>query len=182
MSAMDPSEGHVTFPDGTRLRRFSAQELVDDACAYSSDSPESEKTFRELNAEANRIHPMDMRDFRRLKDVPIPNWNASVRRGRITTVDQVRVVYFIQAVTGGPIKIGTSTIGSILSRFTTIQVGNPAELRIRRLVAGDWRLERGLHSYFAGQRTRQRGEWFLPSDELEEIASPPRDPGRLEFR
>lgn len=178
MTDPTPSDEVDTVSGEKRLRCFSAQELEDDACAYSSDSPEAEKSFRELNAEANRIHPMDMRDFRRLQDVPMPNWNASITRLRQTRVDDIRVVYFIQSVDGGPIKIGTSSVGSILSRFTSIQVGNPSELKIRRMVAGDWRVERGLHSYFAEQRTRTRGEWFWPSDELEEIADPPRDPGR----
>lgn len=178
MTDSTPSGDIATVSAGKRRKAFSAQELEDDACAYSSDSPEAEKSFRELNAEANRIFPMDMRDFRRLKDLPMPNWNSSITRLRQTAVDDVRVVYFIQAIDGGPIKIGTSSIGSVLSRFTTIQVGHPSELRFRRMVAGDWRVERGLHSYFAEQRTRKRGEWFWPCDELEEVAEPTENPGR----
>jgi hypothetical protein len=170
------SDRPITFRDVRALRRFSGDELQDDARAFSSDAPEAIKSFKQLNAEQNRIYPLDMRDFRRLEDLPIPAWKADLRR--ITSVDTLRVVYFVQAIDGGPIKIGTSAVGSILTRFTTIQVSHPFELRIRRLVAGDWRVERGLHSYFAAQQTRDRGEWFWPNDELEEIAEPRSDPGR----
>lgn len=156
------------------VKRFSAQDLDDDACAFSSDDLDPVETFRQLNARRNMIYPMDMRDFRRLVEVPVPAWKG--HRDRPRRADPLNVVYFIQAFSGdGPIKIGTSTIGSMLGRFTTIQVGNPIELRIRRLLVGDWRVERGMHSYFAEQRTRQTGEWFWPSPELLEIATNERE-------
>lgn len=164
---MTPSDAGSNVQPGRRVRRFSAQDLEDDACAYSSDSLSESKSFARWNYEQNRIYPMDMRDFRRLVDVRVPTAAGRMRLG-----GPFPVVYFVQAVSGGPIKIGSSTIGSILQRLITLQIGNPLDLRIRRLVAGDWRVERGLHSYFTDHRTRARGEWFDAVPELEEIATP----------
>jgi hypothetical protein len=157
------SSGHAdTFVAVKRVRRFSAEELVDDACSYSSDDLDPRLSFREYNAQQNRLYEMDMRDFRRLPDV------------RVTpaTDHRLKLVYFVQAWGGGPVKIGTSTAAAIAQRLVTLQIGNPRKLAFRRIVEGDWRIEPALHSYFRAQHVR--GEWFDydGSLELEEISTP----------
>jgi hypothetical protein len=75
----------------------------------------------------------------------------------------VRMVYFIQAVTGGPVKIGY-TRGSLGARLSQLQSGNPEELRVIGVRRGGRDLERELH-----QRLRHchvRGEWFALSELL----------------
>ena len=74
-------------------------------------------------------------------------------------------VYFIQAENGGPIKIGRAQ--SIHYRIRELQTGNPYKLVCRAFVEGGTLLERQLHWKFKEQRLQ--GEWFDPSDELEQI-------------
>jgi hypothetical protein len=78
-------------------------------------------------------------------------------------------VYFVQADSGGPVKIGTGRTPGIPQRLAALQTGNPYRLVVRRLVAGDDRLERRLHDFF--QSYRMVGEWFIPSGDLVEIAT-----------
>jgi hypothetical protein len=157
-----PSDGADTLIAVKRVRRFSAEELVDDSCAYSSDDLDTRITFREYNEQQNRLYAMDMRDFRRLRDVDVTP----------ATHHRLNLVYFVQAADRGPVKIGSSTASTIARRLVTLQIGNPLELSFRRIVEGDWRVEHALHSYFREQRVR--GEWFdyAGSVELEEIATP----------
>lgn len=47
------------------------------------------------------------------------------------------VTYFIQAIDGGPVKIGKSTSEKgAASRLASLQTGNPSRLVIRRLLDG----------------------------------------------
>lgn len=71
-------------------------------------------------------------------------------------------VYFIQAVDGGPIKIGKAF--NVRERLAGLQTGNPKELRILGAMVGDTDVEGKVHKEFAGSRIR--GEWFEPSEEL----------------
>ena len=77
-------------------------------------------------------------------------------------------VYFVQADAGGPVKIGTGRTSGIRQRLSSLQTGNPYRLVVRRLVSGDERLERTLHTHF--QSYRLVGEWFVPRGDLIEIA------------
>ena len=71
-------------------------------------------------------------------------------------------VYFIQGVSGGPIKIGTSEDPYV--RMASLQVACHEKLRLLATTAGGKQREAELHARFAA--TRVRGEWFGPSDEL----------------
>lgn len=80
--------------------------------------------------------------------------------------DPTPVTYFIQAVDGGHIKIGRSTVGLMNLRLTALQTGNPQELRITSYLKGDREFE--LHDLFSDLRVR--GEWFRPDPSLAGLA------------
>lgn len=71
-------------------------------------------------------------------------------------------VYFVQSVSGGPIKIGCAV--DPLSRLETLQTSYPGPLRLLAVTDGGYRLERQLHEQFSQYRIH--GEWFLSSPEL----------------
>lgn len=74
-----------------------------------------------------------------------------------------RFVYFIQAVSGGPIKIGVGSDPA--SRLLALQPGNPEQLRIAGVIrGGGYARERDLHTRF--RASRLYGEWFEPTPEL----------------
>lgn len=84
-------------------------------------------------------------------------------------------VYFIQAVIGGPVKIGTALNPWV--RMTELQSGNPEKLRLIAVMHGGSKLERACHTRLADDRLR--GEWFRSSELLaaliDELAyAPPR--------
>lgn len=71
-------------------------------------------------------------------------------------------VYFIQD--GEFVKIGATSNGARPDkRLDALQTGNPRELTLRCVIAGD--LERAFHNHF--RLLRVRGEWFRIDDELE---------------
>lgn len=66
-------------------------------------------------------------------------------------------IYFIQAVNGGPIKIGKSSNPE--SRIKTLQGGNPSELHIIKVIKNVPPIEEiNLHEKF--KQYRIIGEWF----------------------
>lgn len=72
-------------------------------------------------------------------------------------------VYFVQAATGGPIKIGTAN--DVRRRVKELQMCCPVPLRIIHYIPGGGRyLEGKLHKAFALHRLH--GEWFDASREL----------------
>lgn len=71
-------------------------------------------------------------------------------------------VYFIQAVHGGPIKIGMSE--SPERRLSDLQVGSPYKLRIIGIAAGGQPREASLHKRLAAHRLH--GEWFTDTPEV----------------
>lgn len=72
-------------------------------------------------------------------------------------------VYFIQAVDGGPIKIG-STFNPV-KRLGSLQGGSPVRLQILGLLKGAGRdAEGALHIRFLDSHSH--GEWFHPTPEL----------------
>lgn len=71
-------------------------------------------------------------------------------------------VYFIQAVDGGPIKIGSS--GNPDMRLSDLQVANPKVLRILATMPGGTPQEWALHEQF--KKYRVQGEWFTPAPEI----------------
>ena len=80
------------------------------------------------------------------------------------TKKDVDVVYIIQALDGGPVKIGHSTRQGAERRLNELQTGNAQQLTIRALYSGGMWLERALHEFFA--KSRIRGEWFSLTPEL----------------
>lgn len=73
------------------------------------------------------------------------------------------MVYFIQSVDGGPIKVGSSADPS--ARLRDMQVGRADELKILGEMPGGQKTERRLHRLLAP--TKIRGEWFDPSPALD---------------
>jgi hypothetical protein len=71
-------------------------------------------------------------------------------------------VYFIQAKSGGPIKIGCAR--SLKCRLRQLQVGNPAKLQILASVPGTIADERAIQKRFSDSRAHL--EWFHPTPEL----------------
>lgn len=79
-----------------------------------------------------------------------------------------KIVYFIQAVIGGPIKIGTSRRDKLSIRLGALQTGSAYRLRVTRTFPGGRGLEQLLHLLF--REARMEGEWFWPIDSLCETA------------
>ncbi len=71
-------------------------------------------------------------------------------------------VYFLQALDGGPIKIGVSNNPE--GRLASLQTGSPVKLRILGTAAGDQRREARLHRKLAAHRLH--GEWFADAPEV----------------
>lgn len=78
-------------------------------------------------------------------------------------------VYFMQAATGGPIKIGCSD--SPETRLTQLQTGCPFKLQIIGVIpAAGRKVEAQLHAHFAA--IRSHGEWYEPTRELAAYIAP----------
>jgi hypothetical protein len=73
-----------------------------------------------------------------------------------------KLIYFIQAKDGGPVKIGIAVDPG--QRMRHLQNANSLKLNYLWLLPGDERAERKLHHRF--RRDHLRGEWFFPSDDL----------------
>lgn len=78
------------------------------------------------------------------------------------------IVYFIQAGTDGPVKIGKSTRALLATRTAALQTGNPYPLELIGVAPGGHALEREIHALFA--HLRMAGEWFYPEPQLLEVA------------
>lgn len=79
------------------------------------------------------------------------------------------MIYFIQAVDGGPVKIGFAVEPK--RRIAEIQRMSPSLLRVLALIDGDRKYEGELHRYFA--KLRQYGEWFKAEQELLDFIANP---------
>lgn len=76
-----------------------------------------------------------------------------------------KCVYFIQAVSGGLIKIGATTAQSPETRLAAMQAGCPVRLRILAVIRNPERFQEQLiHRLFADDR--RHGEWFEPTPQL----------------
>jgi len=77
-------------------------------------------------------------------------------------------VYFVQAGEGGPIKIGFA--GDVRRRIAKMQSDCPSLLRVIGVVPDGTEHHEGLfHQRFGA--SRERGEWFRPSEEILAFAS-----------
>lgn len=83
-------------------------------------------------------------------------------------------VYFIQAQSGGPIKIGKAK--DVAKRVMILQCGNPDLLVVRRTIpfADAEAAERRLHRAFTALRIQ--GEWFKAHPALAAVADAIPDP------
>lgn len=79
------------------------------------------------------------------------------------------VVYFItpRRHSDGPIKIGRSTRGSLLRRFSAIQVSMAEQMNALFVLEASAEDEADLHNRYADFRTS--GEWFTRNDDLMEL-------------
>lgn len=81
---------------------------------------------------------------------------------RPTVVSFCRVVYFVQSVSGGPIKIGTAK--HVPKRLEELQIGHPEKLIVLGVLEGGSQVEMRIHRFFA--RLWLRGEWFQCTPDL----------------
>lgn len=94
-------------------------------------------------------------------------WNKQKATFTVTIREQQQypstgIVYFIQALEGGLIKIGKAR--DVAGRFRNIQNMCPIPLKILATVSGYHATETELHKMFA--HLRAYGEWFHPAPEL----------------
>lgn len=85
------------------------------------------------------------------------NWRK-IRHEAAALSMQSAGVYFIQAGSNGPIKIGIAS--NVHRRMALLQIGNPAQLTLLAIQPGGNREETALHRRFAA--CHLRGEWFNP--------------------
>lgn len=74
------------------------------------------------------------------------------------------MIYFVQAVGVGNIKIGWTEGTDAAQRMRDMQVGSPVPLSLLRTIPGDRTLEQELHRRFAFAHVH--GEWFRAVPEL----------------
>lgn len=72
------------------------------------------------------------------------------------------MIYFIQAVDGGPVKIGLAV--NMQRRWYELQRTTGKELNVLGVIDGDIKVEKSLHSRFSQERVDK--EWFNPSPEI----------------
>lgn len=87
--------------------------------------------------------------------LPSPTGSVLATSGR-------RWVYFIQATSGGPVKIGTAA--NVQHRLDGLQTASAEVLQVLGVMEARARLEGELHRRFDG--LRMLGEWFRPEPEL----------------
>lgn len=73
-----------------------------------------------------------------------------------------RYIYFIQPLTGGPIKIGSAL--NVAQRIKELQTGSAAPLCLLASITGTVKEERALHRQL--KEYRLSGEWFSPGEEV----------------
>jgi hypothetical protein len=73
------------------------------------------------------------------------------------------LVYFVQPVGGGLIKIGW-TSGYVGDRLGALQTGSPVPLEVAYSMRAPREAERQLHYRF--DHVRSHGEWFKPTKDL----------------
>jgi hypothetical protein len=90
---------------------------------------------------------------------------AYIRGDKVGEVHRRTLIYFVTAADepGYPIKIGWAA-GSVSSRLSTLQIGNPHRLICLGTVSGTVSVEREIHQRFAEHHLR--GEWFTRTPEL----------------
>ena len=72
------------------------------------------------------------------------------------------MVYFVQDIDGGPIKIGKAVKLSL--RLPTLEVASGRRLKVLGVMDGQYETETKCHRMF--NHLRVAGEWFNPGDDL----------------
>jgi hypothetical protein len=86
----------------------------------------------------------------------------------LSRLKEPNFVYVIQAIVGGPVKIGVAK--NPLARLAQLQTGNPLPLRLLYVVPGDRWLEAELHKRAnITSRTTGGTEWFNYCEALEPL-------------
>lgn len=159
------ADAGATLPIPRNLAAWSTQAQVEAARRASAARDADMSGWAALLAEANRLQ-----DWKTLGYLSWENYiqrEALMRhfpprrkpKGQVDT----RSVYFIQAVSGGLVKIGVATNPE--DRLAQIQHMSPVPLRIIATLPGAGQQgEAALHQRFAG--ARRHGEWFEPVAEL----------------
>lgn len=80
------------------------------------------------------------------------------------------MIYFVEAVGVGNIKIGFTGADDVQFRIDQLQTGCPVPLRLLNAVPGTEQDEKDLHRRFAANRVH--GEWFKPAPELLALIAP----------
>ena len=111
----------------------------------------------------------DMRVLSRLVQERLAKHEASLREKAASerAAKVASVVYFIEAVSAGVVKIGTST--DVVGRLKTLKTGLAHPLRLVSVEPGNARRERELHQQFAAHR--KLGEWFAIDREIVEYVN-----------
>lgn len=73
-------------------------------------------------------------------------------------------VYFVEDPESGLIKIGCTYGMRLMERVREFERAAGYPMRLLAAIVGDRKVERAYHDRF--QATRDHGEWFRPSDEL----------------
>ena len=73
------------------------------------------------------------------------------------------MIYFIQILPDGPIKIGF-TKGRPELRLVALATASPYKMALMGVIEGDEKAEKQLHSRFFAHR--MKGEWFRPVPEI----------------
>lgn len=94
-----------------------------------------------------------------LRKPPPPPASTTVARTTAPRPPRAGFIYFIQAGTRGPVKIGW-TVRNPFGRLAFFQTGHWQTLRLVRQFPGTVPDERALHKRFAEYRIRN--EWFWP--------------------
>jgi hypothetical protein len=100
------------------------------------------------------------------------DWEKRVRDVR----GEGRIVYFIQGIKGGPIKIGVTN--DVARRLSALQNGAPDKLVVLLTAEGDREVEEEVHRKFS--HLRLRGEWFEPAQELLQFIAEAKNVGRAQ--
>jgi hypothetical protein len=74
------------------------------------------------------------------------------------------VIYIVQSVTGGPVKIGFTERPTVVNRIAGLQTAHANKLILRAAKPGTMAAERRIHTLF--KEERMLGEWFALSERI----------------
>lgn len=101
-----------------------------------------------------------------------PGWRSRLLPDELSACEDAmargeQLVYFMQGIEGGPIKIGIAVDPD--ERLQQLQFQGPLRLVVRHAMPGGAALELELHLRFS--RSRLWGEWFAPVPDLRRLCN-----------